>query len=103
MDRQSAATIADAELTVRLLWRRYVITSALLGCLIILGAISFAHAWVAEMGSASLLWLQTAAIVLVAVYPALATQRRWRLLHKARLVARLGERRQMRERQNYEA
>ena len=102
MNSQSEAPNVYAQQT-SLAWWRYVIAAALLGCLIILAAISFALAWVVEVTTVGLLSLQAALFFSVlAAYAAIATRRRWRLLQRALLCARLHERRQFRRQENYE-
>jgi hypothetical protein len=102
LNGQSEARNDYAERT-RLAWWRYVISATLLGCLIILAAVSFALAWVDGPTTVGSLSLQAALFFsLLAVYAASATRRRWRLLQKALLSARLRERRQFRKSENYE-
>ena len=102
MNSQSEAPNVYEEQT-SLAWWRYAIAAALFGCLIILAAISFALALVAEVAIVGLLYLQAAVFFSVlASYGAIATRRRWRLLQRALLCARLHERRQFRRQENYE-
>jgi membrane protein implicated in regulation of membrane protease activity len=99
LNSQSEAPIVYLEPT-SLAWWRYVIVATLLGCLIILAAISFALAWVDEVTIVGLLSLHAAVFFSVlAIYAAIATRRRWRRLQKALLSARLRERRQFRKQQ----
>jgi hypothetical protein len=86
-----------------LAWWRYVIAATLLGCLIILAAISFALVWVVEVATVGWLSLHAALFFsFLAAYAAVATRRRWGLLQKALLFARLRERRQFRKHETYE-
>ena len=102
MDRRSEAPHVYAQQT-SLAWWRYVIAAALLGCLIILAAISFALACLVEVTTVGFLSLQAALFFCVlAAYAAIATRRRWGLLQKALLSARLRERRQFRKQESYE-
>jgi hypothetical protein len=102
LNSQSEAPNVYAEQT-SLAWWRYAIAGTLLGCLIILAAISFALAWIVEAAIEGFLALQAALFFsFLAAYAAIATRRRWGLLQKALLFARLRERRQFRKQKNYE-
>ena len=100
MNRQSEAPNDYAEQN-SLAWWRYVIAAALSGCFVILAAISFALAWVEEVTTLRLLCAQaTLFFSFLAAYAAIATGRRWRLLQKELLFARLRERRQSRKQES---
>ena len=102
LSSQSEAPNDYAEQT-SLAWWRYAIAATLLGCLIILAEIFFALAWVVEGAIEGFLALEAALFFgFLAAFAAIATRRRWGLLQKALLFARLRERRQFRKQKNYD-